>query len=46
MAKSRMAGDKGKELADACWKDYEAFGLKRGKGGKMVPDCKPKEEKG
>ncbi len=33
----RMAGDK---LAAACWKGYEAIGVKN-KGGRQVPNCVP-----
>jgi hypothetical protein len=33
----RMAGDK---LAAACWKGYEAIGMKT-KGGRKVPNCVP-----
>jgi hypothetical protein len=27
---------------DPCWKDYEMVGMKKGKGGKKVPNCVPK----
>jgi hypothetical protein len=27
---------------DPCWKDYEMVGMKKGKGGKPVPNCVPK----
>ena len=27
-----------------CWKNYEMVGMKKGKGGKPVPNCVPKEE--
>jgi hypothetical protein len=43
MAKQRMAGEKGKELAQACWKGYEAIGFKQ-KDGRKVPACVPKKE--
>ena len=33
----RMAGDK---LAAACWKGYEAIGMKT-QGGRQVPNCVP-----
>ena len=33
---------KGKGLKSACWKGYEAIGMKK-KGGKMVPNCVPKK---
>ena len=39
-----MAGqDDGLEanLDDACWDGYEAYGLKPGAGGEMVPNCVP-----
>ena len=36
----RKAGEK---LADACWKGYEAIGMKM-KAGKKVPACVPKKE--
>lgn len=45
MTKTRMAGDKGKELAQACWKGYEAYGFKM-KDGKKVPNCVKKEGRG
>jgi NTP pyrophosphatase (non-canonical NTP hydrolase) len=32
----------GEELKDACWKGYEAIGMKN-KNGKQVPNCVPKE---
>lgn len=28
-----------------CWKDYEPIGMKKGRGGKMVPNCVPKRKK-
>jgi len=31
------------DLKDACWKGYTAVGLKK-KGGRMVPNCVPKNE--
>jgi hypothetical protein len=31
------------DLREACWKGYEAIGMKK-KGGKQVPNCVPKEE--
>ena len=31
------------DLKEACWKGYEAIGMKK-KGGKQVPNCVPKEE--
>lgn len=38
----RKAGDK---LKNACWKGYEAYGMKE-KNGKQVPKCVPiKKEK-
>lgn len=33
----RKAGEK---LADACWKGYEAYGMKM-KDGRRVPNCVP-----
>ena len=36
----RKAGEK---LGDACWKGYEAIGMKM-KDGKQVPNCVPKKE--
>jgi hypothetical protein len=30
-------------LSKACWKNFEAVGLKK-KDGKMVPDCVPKKK--
>lgn len=27
------------EDSDPCWKDYEMVGMKKGKGGKPVPNC-------
>ena len=29
---------------DPCWKGYEMVGMKKGKGGKEVPNCVPKNE--
>jgi hypothetical protein len=31
------------DLEDACWVNYEAVGLKEGKGGKPVPNCVPEK---
>lgn len=31
------------DLEDACWDGYKAVGLKKGKGGKMVPNCVPEK---
>jgi hypothetical protein len=28
--------------SDPCWKDYKMVGMKKGKGGKPVPNCVPK----
>ena len=33
----------GASLKDACWKGYEAYGMKM-KDGKEVPNCVPKKE--
>jgi hypothetical protein len=30
---------------DPCWKGYEMVGTKKGKGGKEVPNCVPKDKK-
>jgi len=30
------------EDSDPCWKGYEQIGMKKGKGGKPVPNCVPK----
>lgn len=30
------------EDSDPCWKDHEMVGVKKGKGGKPVPNCVPK----
>lgn len=30
------------EDSDPCWEDYKMVGMKKGKGGKPVPDCVPK----
>jgi hypothetical protein len=30
------------EDSDPCWKNYEMVGMKKGKGGKPVPNCVPK----
>jgi hypothetical protein len=32
-----------KTILEACWKGYQAIGMKK-KGGKMVPNCVPKNE--
>tara|TARA_Y100000592_G_C5452362_1_gene309455 strand:+ start:423 stop:548 length:126 start_codon:yes stop_codon:yes gene_type:complete len=37
----RKAGEK---LKDACWKGYEAIGMKM-KNGKKVPNCVPIKDK-
>jgi hypothetical protein len=37
-----IINEKENSLKDACWKGYEAFGMKK-KNGKMVPDCVPKK---
>ena len=34
---------KGKGLKSACWKGYEAIGMKK-KGGRKVPNCVPKKK--
>jgi hypothetical protein len=36
--------EKKNSLKDACWKNYEAFGMKE-KNGRMVPDCVPKKKR-
>lgn len=46
--KAAMGGDSEEktsdnaEDSDPCWKDYEMVGMKKGKGGKPVPNCVPK----
>jgi len=43
--KSAMGKDETADSAedsDPCWKDYEMVGMKKGKGGKPVPNCVPK----
>jgi hypothetical protein len=43
--KSAMGKDETADSAedsDPCWEDYEMVGMKKGKGGKPVPDCVPK----
>ncbi len=40
---------KSRKAAGPCWPGYEQVGMKRGKSGKMVPNCVPistKSEKG
>jgi hypothetical protein len=32
------------EDSDPCWKDYEMVGMKKGKGGKPVPNCVKKSD--
>jgi len=32
-----------KKLKNACWKGYEAYGMKK-KNGKKVPNCVPKKK--
>ncbi len=32
-----------KEILEACWDTHKKVGMKK-KGGKMVPDCRPKNE--
>ncbi len=39
-----FAEDARKELKKACWKGYEAIGVKK-KGGKTVPNCVPVDSK-
>ena len=39
-----MAKKKGKGLKKACWKGYEAIGMKK-KGGRKVPNCVPIKRK-
>ena len=34
---------KGMKKVDECWKTHKKVGMKK-KGGKMVPDCRPKNE--
>lgn len=36
--KKKMKGD------DPCWDNYQMVGMKKGKGGKPVPNCVPKNE--
>ena len=38
-----VATDKKKKAVDECWKTHKKVGMKK-KGGKMVPDCRPKNE--
>jgi len=42
--RSAAKGDED-DLEDACWEGYKAVGLKKGKGGKMVPNCVPEKKK-
>jgi hypothetical protein len=30
--------------SNPCWKNYEMAGMKKGKGGKPVPNCVPKKQ--
>jgi hypothetical protein len=39
--KSKKTSDNAED-SDPCWKDYEMVGMKKGKGGKPVPNCVPK----
>jgi hypothetical protein len=32
------------EDSDPCWDDYQMVGMKKGKGGKSVPNCVPKSD--
>jgi hypothetical protein len=42
---SEQTVDEGK--GDPCWDNYKQIGMKKGKGGKMVPDCRgPIKEQG
>ena len=36
---------KKKKMKNPCWKGFIAYGMKKGKGGKMVPNCVPKKKK-
>ena len=38
-----VATDKKKKAVDECWKTHKKVGMKKN-GGKMVPDCRPKNE--
>ena len=38
------AGKSAAEDSDPCWDDYEMVGMKKGKGGKSVPNCVPKSD--
>lgn len=42
MAEVRKAGDR---LKEACWKGYEAIGMKQ-KDGRQVPNCVPIKKEG
>lgn len=41
MGKEEETSDNAED-SDPCWKDYEMVGMKKGKGGKPVPNCVPK----
>jgi hypothetical protein len=41
MGKDEETSDNAED-SDPCWKDYEMVGMKKGKGGKPVPNCAPK----
>lgn len=38
------ATTKAGEDSDPCWDDHEMVGMKKGKGGKSVPNCVPKSD--
>lgn len=33
-----------KKMKNPCWKGFVAYGMKKGKGGKPVPNCVPKKK--
>lgn len=41
MGKEEETSDNAED-SDPCWKDYKMVGMKKGKGGKPVPNCVPK----
>ena len=41
--KSKNTSDSAED-SDPCWDDHEMVGMKKGKGGKPVPNCVPKSD--
>lgn len=42
---AKIAGENPQMEEDPCWSGYQMVGMKKGKGGKMVPNCVPAGKK-